>query len=263
MTKRSSYLYDNSARTAEQRLRGLEEIEDQNTIASLESLPSIEGWSCLELGAGAGSIAAWLAARVGPQGSVLATDIEPRLLDSNRYQVVQHDLETDRVPTEEFDLVHFRHLLIHLSDPQNALKKVYAALKPGAWLVAEESDLSSWRFETGSLGAQQIFQSGVASLFEIYKSRGMNPQLGAGLSKSVQAAGLTVEQVRERSRTVRGGSPEASYQSTSAEQLAQSLLESDPDRKKSLLALSNCILDPTLSYRSRSTISITATKAQQ
>jgi hypothetical protein len=34
------------------------------------------GWRCLEVGSGGGSIAAWLCDRVGPDGSVLATDLD-------------------------------------------------------------------------------------------------------------------------------------------------------------------------------------------
>src|SRR6516225_10598200 len=33
------------------------------------------GWRCLEVGAGRGSMAAWLADRVGPKGRVVATDV--------------------------------------------------------------------------------------------------------------------------------------------------------------------------------------------
>src|SRR5215470_17943338 len=34
------------------------------------------GWRCLEVGAGRGSIATWLAAQVGENGQVVATDID-------------------------------------------------------------------------------------------------------------------------------------------------------------------------------------------
>src|SRR3712207_7018804 len=40
-----------------------------------------EGWRCLELGGGNGSIAEWLSARVSPSGSVTAIDIDPVLLE--------------------------------------------------------------------------------------------------------------------------------------------------------------------------------------
>ncbi|MFK7955045.1 MAG: hypothetical protein AB8B96_03035 [Lysobacterales bacterium] len=55
--KSSTYLYSNSQTQAGSRLRGLESIEDQATIAALESLGDLKGLNCLEVGAGAGSIA--------------------------------------------------------------------------------------------------------------------------------------------------------------------------------------------------------------
>src|SRR5262245_5273165 len=54
-----------------------------------------EGWRCLEVGAGGGSMAVWLAERVGPTGHVVATDIDVRYLARLRIanlEVVQHDI---------------------------------------------------------------------------------------------------------------------------------------------------------------------------
>ena len=42
----------------------------------MERLGLAPGWRCWEVGAGGDSVVQWLAARVGPQGHVLATDID-------------------------------------------------------------------------------------------------------------------------------------------------------------------------------------------
>src|SRR5215469_8587838 len=58
------------------------------------------GWRVLEVGAGRGSMAAWLAERVGPAGQVVATDIDCRYLerlDLPNLQVVQHNIVEDPV----------------------------------------------------------------------------------------------------------------------------------------------------------------------
>jgi ubiquinone/menaquinone biosynthesis C-methylase UbiE len=39
------------------------------------------GWRCLEVGAGRGSMAVWLAEQVGPTGHVVATDVDTRYLE--------------------------------------------------------------------------------------------------------------------------------------------------------------------------------------
>src|SRR6187399_1249805 len=63
------------------RLEQLERISDPVTRGRLEKLGVARGWRCLEVGAGRGSIARWLADRVGPEGRVVATDLDPRFLD--------------------------------------------------------------------------------------------------------------------------------------------------------------------------------------
>jgi hypothetical protein len=64
-----------------ERLAGIEATWDPGTWALLESIGVGPGWRCLEAGAGGGSIAAWMAERVGPDGSVLATDIDTTHLE--------------------------------------------------------------------------------------------------------------------------------------------------------------------------------------
>ena len=60
MSDRSKYLYDNAQPDADERLRSLEVIEDQNSISLLKNLTDLEGCICLEIGACASSIAEWL-----------------------------------------------------------------------------------------------------------------------------------------------------------------------------------------------------------
>jgi hypothetical protein len=76
----STYLFDNAAPQASQRFASLETLYDPWTIRHLETTGIGPGWQCWEIGAGSGSIAAWLAERYGPTGHVLVTDIDPRFL---------------------------------------------------------------------------------------------------------------------------------------------------------------------------------------
>ena len=85
MASAISYLYDNSKSGELERLRGLEAIEDAATIALLSELKLPVDACCLEVGAGAGSIASWLAAEAGKDAHVVATDIDTNLLDSSAY----------------------------------------------------------------------------------------------------------------------------------------------------------------------------------
>ena len=80
------YVFDNAV-TAETGMRfaGLEVTFDPSTIRYLTGVGVAEGWACWEIGAGGGSIARWLAEQVGPTGSVLATDIDPRFIPTSSW----------------------------------------------------------------------------------------------------------------------------------------------------------------------------------
>ena len=116
----------------------LEELFDPPTVRRLEEVGVAPGWHALEVGAGRGSIAAWLARRVGREGRVVATDVDTGLLDVPGVEVLRHDVLADEFPAESFDLVHCRAVLVHLADPERALGRMVGWLKPGGALVAEE-----------------------------------------------------------------------------------------------------------------------------
>jgi SAM-dependent methyltransferase len=142
----SIYALDNAGKQASARFDALAAMYDPVTIRHLENLGITPGWHCMEVGGGGGSIAAWLAARVGPAGRVLVTDIDPRFLESLQVpnlEVRRHDIVNDPLPEAAFDLVHSRLVLLHLPEREKALARMVAALKPGGWLIDEEFDASS------------------------------------------------------------------------------------------------------------------------
>ena len=67
------------------RLKLLEALCDPWTFRCLDGIGVRQGWRCLEVGAGAGSVVRWLSERVGSAGRVVAVDLDPRFLgDSAR-----------------------------------------------------------------------------------------------------------------------------------------------------------------------------------
>ena len=128
---------------ADDHLATLAALLDEATFGHLQRLGVTAGWRCWEAGAGAGTVAQWLAGRVGATGHVLATDIDTSRLTAGRpagFEVRQHDLATDPAPGSGFDLVHARLVLEHLPDPPAALAMMAGALRPGGWLLAEDAD---------------------------------------------------------------------------------------------------------------------------
>jgi ubiquinone/menaquinone biosynthesis C-methylase UbiE len=102
------YLLDNAAPQAPDRFGALAAIFDPGTTRHLDGVGIKEGWRCLEIGAGGGSIARWMADRVGVTGQVVATDIDPRHLATDgrtNIEVRTHDVATQPLPDATFDLV--------------------------------------------------------------------------------------------------------------------------------------------------------------
>jgi tRNA A58 N-methylase Trm61 len=112
---KQQYRLDNSWVHARERLAFVETRYDPGTIRHLESLHVSEGWHCLEIGGGGGSIAEWLCRRVGSSGHVVATDINIRFLqalDLPNLEVRRHNIVDDALEQGAFDLVHTRAVLV-------------------------------------------------------------------------------------------------------------------------------------------------------
>lgn len=100
------------------------------------------GHRILDVAAGAGGQTLIAARRVGPTGSVLATDLSDKILEfaaadarkaglSNIETRVLDGEKLDVLNPESFDVVISRVGMIYFPDQQKALKGMYQALKPG------------------------------------------------------------------------------------------------------------------------------------
>jgi ubiquinone/menaquinone biosynthesis C-methylase UbiE len=107
----SSYVLDNAGKETSTRFDALSATFDPGTFRHLQDRGVGPGWHCLEVGGGSGSVATWLANRVGTSGRVIVTDIDTRFLDSLKVpnlEVRRHNIATDPLPEASFDLVHAR-----------------------------------------------------------------------------------------------------------------------------------------------------------
>jgi ubiquinone/menaquinone biosynthesis C-methylase UbiE len=145
---KNNYLWDNAATPeVSQRFASLEIMYDPITFQHIESLGITEGWKCLEVGGGGGSVSRWLSDKVGSTGRVFITDIDPQFLTgmtwtTGNVDVLKNDITTDSgIPKNAFDLAHARLVLIHLSQREKALVNMISALKPGGWVVIEDFDM--------------------------------------------------------------------------------------------------------------------------
>jgi SAM-dependent methyltransferase len=210
----TGYLYDAGWALERKRLQAIEALFDLTTQRVLERVGLADGWRCLEVGCGAGSIARWLAERVGSGGYVLATDLDPRFVSASsrgNLEVLRHDLARDAFPEgAAFDLVHTRAVLAHLADWGPALRRLISVTRPGGWLVVEDVDLLGMgalaepyasRSMDGALYARLI-----AAYCELAARSGAALALGPRLPEALREAGLGELGAELHAPLLRGGS---------------------------------------------------------
>lgn len=139
----TGYAFDNATEHSHEQHRCLAAAYDPVTLPRLAGTGVRDGWHCLEVGAGGGSVSHWLAERVAPRGTVLATDVDPRHIAPAPGLTVQaHDAERDPLPEGAFDLVVARLVLQHLPERHTVLATLVRALRPGGILQIDEFDTS-------------------------------------------------------------------------------------------------------------------------
>lgn len=189
------------------RLAGIEAVYDPISRDVLTRLGVRPGWRCAEVGGGGGSLAQWLAERVGDTGQVVATDLDLRYLvavEAPNLQVLRHDFMIDDPPGEPFDLVHTRLVIEHLPDPEGALTRLAGWVRPGGWLMVESGDWST-RYEITS---SAVFETVLAAVQKFLTSVGFAPLFGRRLPVLFNDKGLVDVGSEARSLMIRGGTPE-------------------------------------------------------
>jgi SAM-dependent methyltransferase len=140
----TGYLLDNSSAAAGGRFAALSALFDGVTDRHVGALGIGPGARCWEVGAGGPAVPRLLAARAGPTGHVLATDLDVSWVDRvpTAVEVRRHDVAADEPPAGGFDLVHARLVLVHVPERDEALRRMASAVRPGGWLLLEDFDVT-------------------------------------------------------------------------------------------------------------------------
>jgi SAM-dependent methyltransferase len=219
------YVFEGTRHEAElERLRTLEAVFDPGTRACLLATGLREGWRCLEVGAGAGSIARWLSEAAGPSGHVLAIDLSTRFLSDLRganLEVREADVRDARLEPGSFDLAHARFVLIHVPDWAAALAAMVRCLKPGGWLVLEEPDFSGSRSFAGPAELCRAFHNVHRAIEAMFSQRGLDHSFGTRLPALLLDRGLEGIAIENDAPIVPGGSPFARMMGLSTQQLQE------------------------------------------
>lgn len=192
----SDYLLGNGKTEALERLAALSALFDPVTLRQFDACGMARGWHCWEVGAGGPALVQAMAKRVGPDGRVLATDIDAAGMQaaaSRNVDVRTHDVVRDPPPGGRFDLVHARLVLVHLHERERALENMLSTLKPGGWLVIEDADPGLQPLSSiDAHGPEQELANRIRLGFRtLLSNRGVDLAFGRKLPRMFRAAGLT------------------------------------------------------------------------
>ena len=171
---------------------------------ALERLRLEPGWTCVDVGAGAGDVAVALAELVEAQGRIYAVDRDPVRVGevaqlaaaASHAQVIalQQDAEELILP-EQVDLAFCRFLLLHVVDPIRVLRRMGAVTKPGGWVVAQEPITTAGRVGGHALSMPEA----------------RDADIGAILPALVREAGLVLVDAWAEAPAGAGPGPVADY----------------------------------------------------
>ncbi|HVK20081.1 MAG TPA: methyltransferase domain-containing protein [Actinokineospora sp.] len=192
------YVFGTSFEREDERLRLGESLWDKGTKATLDVLGVGPGWRCLEVGAGRGSIASWLAGR---GAEVTAVDIDvTRMAGLSGVEVLNLDIAAEPLPGD-YDLVHGRLVMQHVGDRPAAVAALCGALRPGGLLVLEDTDTTSLFSHANGPFHPEVKRAA----YEVMAEAGYHPRCGLLDVDLAEAAGLTDVRSEGRAEVVRGG----------------------------------------------------------
>lgn len=245
----TEYVFSTGSDPGRQQVDCLADMLDGVTAGVLGDVDVQPGWRCLELGAGNGSIARWLAQRVGPTGTVTAVDLDTRYLDPGpNVAAHRHDVNDGLPPGGPFDLIHARLLLMHLSRRQEILDALVDALAPGGWLVIGDlSDRLPSAVSATDRADEKLFERVVdIGMNRVARPAGMNLEWGHDVGRRMSRAGLEDIHGLEHAFTAAGGTPGLMYYRSMMMQVEKPLLNAgltEPELRR----FQELMIDPSFS----------------
>jgi SAM-dependent methyltransferase len=199
------YSQQTGGQAERERLRLLGAVRDPHTIRHLEQIGVSDGWRCIDVGAGGGSIARWLSERVAPTGRVLATDLDTTALEQatmTHVDVARHDILVDELEANAFDLAHTRYLLLWLAEREEALRRIVCAVRPGGWVLIGDVDVRT----VTPAQTNDIYTRVNDAFFSTMTSAGADVAYGHKLPAALAAQGLDEIHAEGIRLYTRGGS---------------------------------------------------------
>lgn len=235
-------LFRHSSAAEDERLSLIEDEQDDYAKTRIEAFGIRSDWHCLEVGAGKGSMAYWLAGRC-PTGRVVATDLETSLLNNGgrpNLEILTHNVSTDDFPLSSFHLIHARGVLTHVQDPDHVCERMVSWLRPSGWLLVAEPA----SFPIDSSPHSLMRKVGVASAIVMREIVGADVNWARSFPRPLLRAGLSYVDAECKLHIMRGGSREARMFELMLAQLSTQLIATGLISKEDLTELRNNLHDP-------------------
>jgi SAM-dependent methyltransferase len=171
------------------------------------------GDRAIDLGCGPRGVLDLLAERVLPGGQVTGLDSDPaatamasEFVASEGYgeavQIVTADARHTGLPSDSYDVVHTRTLLINIPDPAEVLTEMVRLAKPGGRVASLEYDM-----EHALCYPPHPAFTRLCEIFGgVFRRNGADPFIGRRLPELFRAAGLASVQVEARAPVYPPGS---------------------------------------------------------
>jgi Methylase involved in ubiquinone/menaquinone biosynthesis len=167
---------------------------------SIELMEPRAGDDLLDVGCGTGVLLPLLAELATATGTVTGIDYAADLIEAARTRVastplaarirlVQGDATSLPFKDDSFDAAHVERVLMHLEDPDAAIREMCRVVRPGGWVVAAEPDTTGVRIDhPADPEAMALMMTRELASFQ-------NPGMGLELNRRFAQAGLVDRKV--------------------------------------------------------------------
>lgn len=216
----TQYAFDLGWESERSRIAAGETLFDPFTTQVIGGFGVADGWRCLEIGAGGGTVAGWMCEQAAPTGEVLAIDLDTRFVERLPHanlEVRKHDVSTGLPDDRRYDLIHGRLVLEHVPNRSEVVTQLIGALKPGGWILLEDVDLTEQphlppqAYFEHPRSSDQLLARATDALCEVLRQLGVELDYGRALPSELLSNGLEDVDARYQTQLARGGTARADY----------------------------------------------------
>ncbi len=195
VTEQSDYFLGQSS--AEHARLQFQAVElEQSSRQHLQRAGIQRGWRVIDVGCGPQGVLHVLADLVGPTGTIVGLERDPRLAALARafvaehgftnVEVIQGDARATELPRGRFDLVHERLVLVNVPEPEQILAEMVALVRPGGVVAVWEWDAVSWLCDPAHPAWTRIREASQA----VRLQDGQDFSIGRRIARLMRGAGL-------------------------------------------------------------------------